>query len=370
MKRTIRLLLALTILGGCDDCGGEEEAEETAETEESAEPAAPPVAALEAPEVDMEKVYLGRRLYHDTILSGDGSVSCASCHTLDHGGAEDKATSVGIGSQIGPINSPTVLNAVFNFRQFWDGRAADLQEQAAGPVENPVEMGGSFTDVVEAVGEDEWYAERFASVYGGDEPITKDNITDAIAEYERYLVTPAPFDDFLRGDESALNEQEQRGWAAFQEVGCVSCHQGMNLGGTMYQKMGVVEDYFAMRGGELTEADMGRFNVTEDEADKHKFKVPTLRNITLTPPYFHDGSQTDLREVVRIMARVQLGKQLEDAQIDDIVAFLGSLEGELPEEARLPDDELPPERRGVSGEGLGHPEPGEEAEGVLEEEEN
>ncbi|MAQ15753.1 MAG: cytochrome B6 [Sandaracinus sp.] len=364
MKRFLLPFLLLALASGCDSCN-DTEGDEAAESTET-EPTPPPVEPIEAPEVNMDKVYLGRRLYHDPILSGDGTVSCATCHTLDHGGAEDRRTSNGIGDQVGPINSPTVLNAHFNFVQFWDGRAENLQEQAAGPIENPIEMGGAFGDVVGAVAGDEWYAERFASIYGEDDPVTKDNITDALAEYERYLITPAPFDDFLRGDESALNEQEQRGWAAFQEVGCISCHQGVNLGGTMFQKMGVVENYFEMRGGELTEADHGRFNVTEDEADRHKFKVPTLRNITLTPPYFHDGSQTDLREVVRIMARIQLGKQLEDGQVDDIVAFLGALEGELPAEARLPEDQAPPDRRATGGEGLEHPETGEEAEEVLE----
>lgn len=364
-RAATRLLLALAFAAGCDQCSEEEE---TAETERDESDAAPPVEPLVAPEVDMDKVRLGRRLYHDPILSGDGTVSCASCHTLDHGGAEDRATSEGIGQAIGPINSPTVLNAHFNFRQFWDGRAADLEEQAAGPVENPIEMGGSFVDVVPAIAADEWYAERFAAVYGEDDPVTKDNITNAIAEYERYLVTPGRWDEFLNGDESALTEQERRGWAAFQEVGCITCHQGVNVGGTMFQKMGIVESYFEMRGGELTEADMGRFNVTEDEADRHKFKVPTLRNVTLTPPYFHDGTQTDLSEVVRIMARIQLGKQLDDGQVADIVAFLGALEGELPEEARLPEGEAPPDRTGGADDEnvVEHPQTGEEAAGVLQ----
>jgi len=365
-SNAVRVLLVLALAAGCDQCNEEE----TAETEGEPEPAAaPPVEPLVAPEVDMAKVTLGRRLYHDPILSGDGTVSCATCHTLDHGGAEDRATSAGIGQAVGPINSPTVLNAHFNFAQFWDGRAADLEEQAAGPVENPIEMGGSFADVVPKIAADEWYAERFAAVYGEENPVTKENITNAIAEYERYLVTPAPFDDFLRGDESALNEQQTRGWEAFQEVGCTTCHQGVNLGGTMFMKMGLVRDYFEMRGGELTEADMGRFNVTENEDDRHKFKVPTLRNVTLTPPYFHDGTQTDLREVVRIMALVQLGKELESTQVDDIVAFLGALEGELPPEARLPESETPPDRTG-SADGqnvVEHPETGEAADEVLEE---
>jgi cytochrome c peroxidase len=359
----LRIVLALALTAGCSQCNEEAE-DETAETEAEQETEAeetpnlsPLVEPLQPPEVDMDKVYLGRRLYHDPILSGDGTVSCATCHSLEHGGAEDRVSSEGIGGAIGPINSPTVLNAHFNFRQFWDGRAADLQEQAAGPVENPIEMGGSFGDAVERIAEDDWYPDRFAAVYGGDDPITKENITDAIAEYERYLVTPAPWDDYLRGDVDALTDQQKRGWATFQEAGCIACHQGVNLGGTMYQKLGAVQDYFEQRGGEITEADLGRFNVTEDESDKHVFKVATLRNVTLTPPYFHDGSQTDLRETVRIMGRVQLGKELTDAQVDDIVAFLGALEGELPDEAQLPEDQTPPDRtasaEGATGETAG-----------------
>lgn len=337
-------LLVLVI--GCSDCN-EEETAETVETERTETPEAPveePIQALPAVQTNMDKVVLGRRLYFDPILSGDGTISCATCHSLDHGGAEPRAVSTGINSQSGPINSPTVLNAGFNFRQFWDGRAADLREQAEGPVENPLEMGTTFAEAIERIRGDEWYVERFGALYGGE--ITKQNITDAIAEYERSLVTPSPVDAYLNGDESALDEQQQRGYALFKEVGCSSCHMGVNVGGTMYQKMGVVEDYFALRGGELTEADQGRFNQTQSESDRHFFKVPTLRNVALTPPYFHDGSQQDLDEAVRIMGRVQLGRRLDDAQVADIVAFLRALTGELPAHARIPDDEMPPDRTG------------------------
>ena len=355
------ILCSLVCLVACD-CEGESTSSETPETPVER----PGIDPLPEVEVNMDKVYLGRRLFHDPVLSGDGSVSCATCHSLDHGGAEARATSEGIGGQVGPINSPTVLNAHFNFRQFWDGRAEDLAEQAAGPIENPLEMGGSFEDVPRNVAEDEWYATRFASIYGEDDPVTKEHIIDAIAEYERYLLTPSPFDRYARGDESALNEQQQRGYALFRETGCTTCHQGVNAGGTMYQKMGVVENYFELRGGELTDADMGRFNVTNDEAHRHFFKVPTLRNIALTPPYFHDGTQENLEDAVRIMARVQLGQTLEDAQIADIVAFLGSLTGELPEHARLPEADAIPERVRTGEPIVEHPETGEDGEEVLE----
>ncbi|NOY94555.1 MAG: cytochrome-c peroxidase [Deltaproteobacteria bacterium] len=297
----------------------------------------------------MAEVELGRRLYFDPILSGDGTVSCSSCHSLDHGGAEDRRTSTGIGGHIGPINAPSVLNAGFNFRQFWDGRAEDLQDQAGGPVENPGEMGATFGQVIPRIQADEWYAARFAQVFPGGDPVTKEHITHAIAEYERSLVTPSPVDRYLGGDASALNEQQRRGYALFKSTGCAGCHSGVNVGGGSYQKMGLVEDYFALRGGEQTDADLGRFNVTHDEADRHKFKVPTLRNVAESGPYFHDGSQAQLADAVRIMARVQLGKTLSDTEVTDLVAFLGALTGELPAHARLPADQAPPSRATPSG---------------------
>jgi cytochrome c peroxidase len=297
--------------------------------------APPPIEPISVPtDLNMAKVTLGRRLFHDTRLSGDGTISCATCHSLDTGGAEHRATSQGIRGQIGPINAPTVLNAGLNFVQFWDGRAANLQEQAAGPVANPQEMGAEWETVVATLRASESDAAEFGAIY--PDGVTQANITDAIAEYERSLVTPSRFDAFLRGDTSQLNEQEQRGWATFQEVGCISCHRGPNIGGGSYQRMGLVRNYFELRGTPLTEADNGRFNVTHNEADRHFFKVPTLRNIELTAPYFHDGSQAELAGAVRIMGSVQLGRDLTDAQVNDIVAFLRTLTGTLPEHARMP----------------------------------
>lgn len=296
--------------------------------------AAPAIEPLPTPEVAMNKVLLGRRLFHDTRLSGDGTLSCSTCHSLDMGGAEHRPTSQGINGQIGPINSPTVLNSGLNFVQFWDGRAADLEAQAAGPVANPIEMGASWDTVVATIAANETDRTEFAAIY--PDGVTQANITDAIAEYERSLVTPSRFDAFLRGDQSAITAEEQRGWATFQEVGCTACHRGPNAGGTMYQRMGLVRNYFELRGTPLTEADNGRFNVTHDEADRHRFKVPSLRNVELTAPYFHDGSQAELAGAVRIMGQVQLNRDLTDAQVNDIVAFLRSLTGTLPEHARMP----------------------------------
>jgi len=251
---------------------------------------------------------------------------------LDHGGAEPRKTSTGIRGQVGPINSPTVLNSGYNFVQFWDGRAKDLQEQAAGPVENPIEMGAKWENVVERLKKNEEYTAAFAKLY--EDGVTKDNATDAIAEYEKSLITPSRFDKFLLGEEGAITDAEKKGYATFKEAGCTACHTGIIAGGTMFQKMGLVNDYFKDRGTPVTEADLGRFNVTKKEADKHFFKVPTLRNVELTSPYLHDGSRATLEETVQVMGKYQLGKDLSDAQINSIVTFLKSLTGELPAHAR------------------------------------
>ncbi|MCA9582099.1 MAG: c-type cytochrome, partial [Myxococcales bacterium] len=305
-------------------------------TEQAAAPKAKePIEPLPAKvEVDMDKVLLGRALFHDNLLSGDDSLSCATCHSLDHGGAEPRKSSQGIRGQSGPINSPTVLNSAYNFVQFWDGRAKTLEEQAEGPVENPLEMGATWDEVVKKVAAQEDYKAKFDKLYDGK--IDKGTITHAIAEYERSLVTPSRFDRFLRGDASAITEAEKAGYTKFKETGCPTCHTGVLAGGTSFQKMGLVKDYFKERGGELTEADQGRFNVTKNEADRHHFKVPTLRNVELTPPYFHDGSHETLEAAVKTMARVQLGRELSDADAASIAAFLRSLTGELPAHAKVP----------------------------------
>jgi len=276
--------------------------------------------------VNETKAELGKKLYFDPILSKDGKVSCASCHQLHKGGTDQLKTSEGIGKQLGPINSPSVFNSAHNFVQFWDGRAADLAEQAQGPVANPKEMGESWDNVVKKLGAVDEYVKLFAQVYG-DKGITKENAADAIAEFEKTLTTPnSRFDKFLNGDKTALTAQEQKGWMLFQDKGCITCHSGTYLGGTSFQMLN--EDYFTDRGGELTEADMGRYNVTKDEADKHSFKVPSLRTVAVTPPYFHDGSVKTLDEAVSKMAKYQLGEELKPEEVSAITAFLKSLVGE------------------------------------------
>ena len=343
-------LPALVGCGSCEDDGSTESAEGTAEPAEPAEPALEPLLALpESVEFDEAKMVLGRALYFDTRLSGDNTISCATCHELGHGGAEPRAVSTGIGGAQGPINSPTVLNARYNLAQFWDGRAVDLQAQASGPVANPGEMGSTWEQVLEELKAVPGYAEQFGALY--DDGITEANVTDAIAEYEGTLITPSPFDAYLRGDESAISETQRRGHETFKEVGCTACHTGINIGGSMYQKMGLVRDWFGSLDREITEADAGRFNHTGEESDRHFFKVPTLRNVANSAPYFHDGSEEDLAGAVRTMGTYQLGVELSDAQVGDIVAFLESLTGELPAHAALPEGGIPEGPEGEAAEG-------------------
>jgi len=278
-------------------------------------------------ELDAAKVALGNRLYHDVRLSGDDTISCASCHALDKGGTDQARFSTGIGGQVGDINSPTSLNSGFNFVQFWDGRAATLEEQADGPVNNPIEMGANWPQVLGKLTQDAAFMQEFLAVY--PQGPSKETITEAIATFERSLITPdSPLDKYLTGDEKALSPEALRGYALFKDHHCATCHVGETLGGQSYEYMGLFEDYFAARGN-VQKADFGRFNVTQNEADRHKFKVPTLRNIELTFPYFHDGSTSDLKEAVRTMAQYNAGATLSSADIDAVVAFLKSLTGTL-----------------------------------------
>lgn len=282
------------------------------------------ISPLKTIEVNEDKAELGEKLFHDPMLSADGKVSCSSCHGLDKGGDDDAKTSTGIVGQLGPINSPTVFNAAHNFSQFWDGRAATLENQALGPVENPLEMGDTWENVVKKVSADEDYKKAFDALYGGK--VTKENIAHAIAEFERTLITPdSRFDQFLAGNKNILTKREKDGWELFKEVGCASCHNGSLLGGNSYQYLS--EEYFEDRGGEITEADLGRYNVTKDEGDKHSFKVPTLRNIALTAPYFHDGEVKTLEDAVKKMAKYQLGEELSSSKAKAITAYLKTLTG-------------------------------------------
>ncbi|MFH1811139.1 MAG: cytochrome c peroxidase [Pseudomonadota bacterium] len=277
--------------------------------------------------VDATKAALGDRLYHDKRLSGDETVSCASCHDLAKGGTDQLATSTGIREQKGPINAPTVFNAGFQVLQFWDGRAKDLQEQAAGPVENPLEMGATWDEVIAKLGQDEALVTEFTAAY--PDGLSKANVTHAIAEFEKTLVTPnSKFDKYLRGDQAALDDAEKKGHQVFADRGCTNCHVGSLLGGASFELMGLWKDYFKVRGN-VNDADNGRFSVTKKDSDLHRFKVPTLRNVALTQPYFHDGSKATLEEAVRDMGTYQLEQPLRDDEVTALVAFLKAQTGEL-----------------------------------------
>lgn len=272
---------------------------------------------------DEAKALLGKKLFFDTRLSKDDTISCAHCHDLENGGDDGLSVSFGIEGRKGKLNSPTVLNSRYNFVQFWDGRASTLQDQAQFPVQNPDEMGNIFENIIPKLRKDEYYFNTFRSLYQGD--ITKENITDAIAEFEKALVTPSRFDDFLRGDEKALTFQEKEGYELFKRYGCISCHNGINLGSNLYQKVGLLIPY------QSDNPDLGLYNLTKNEKDKYYFKVPTLRNIELTAPYFHGGEIKTLKEAVYIMAKHQLGLDLKDKEIEKIESFLKSLTGKRPE---------------------------------------
>ena len=272
-----------------------------------------------------KKVELGKMLFFEPRLSKSGFISCNSCHNLSLGGVDALPTSIGHNWQQGPINSPTVLNAEYGLAQFWDGSAKDLQEQAGGPIANPGEMGYTHELAVSTVKSMPAYQLRFEAIYGKD-AVSIDNITDAIAEFEKTLVTPnSPFDLYLKGDMSAISAEAKSGYQLFKDKGCTSCHNGPAVGGTMYMKMGLVKPFHTTNPAE------GRIAVTGKEADKFVFKVPTLRNIELTYPYFHDGATWTLEEAVNTMAEIQLGQELTAAETKEMVAFLKSLTGEQPQ---------------------------------------
>lgn len=279
--------------------------------------------------VDGAKASLGRMLFHETRLSKDNSVSCASCHELSSGGDDGQRVSVGIDDTPGLVNSPTVFNAGYNFKQFWDGRAETLSDQIDGPVQSSIEMGSLWPEVVAKLFQDEIYPKLFGELYS--DGINRANVKDALAEFIRSLTTPnSRFDRWLNGEPDAITPLEKRGYTLFKFYGCVSCHQGANVGGNMFQVFGVINDFFKRRGN-ITEADMGRYNITGNEADMHAFKVPSLRMAAYTAPYLHDGSAATLRDAVDAMFEFQLGREAPDEDKNAIVAFLKTLPGESEE---------------------------------------
>ncbi len=287
-----------------------------------------------------EKVALGKILYHDPRLSSTGTVACASCHNTSLGGEDNRPNSMGVNGQTGGRSAPTVWNAAFNKVQFWDGRAASLEAQAAGPVTNPIEMGmKSWDDVVARLKTIPGYQKAFETAFGDKNSISKDNATKAIAAYERTLITPnSPYDKYVNGEKTALNAQQIRGLEKAVELGCTGCHSGPAFNGSgVFQKFPVIANGYFDAQYHFTK-DKGLAEVTGKESDKHLWKVPTLRNIALTAPYFHNGSVKTLDNAVKLMAKLQLGIDLSASETDDIVAFLNALTGEFPEQTmpRLP----------------------------------
>ncbi|CAH0529289.1 cytochrome-c peroxidase [Vibrio hippocampi] len=293
-----------------------------------------PVKIIEqASNINEVQAELGKMLFFDPRLSSSNYISCNSCHNLATGGVDNLKSSVGHKWVLGPINSPTVLNSELNFVQFWDGRAKDLQEQAAGPIENPKEMAFTHNLAVDTISTIPQYRAKFKQAYGS-ETITMTELTHAIAEFEKTLRTPnSRFDQWLMGDDSAITSTELAGYNTFKAKGCTACHNGSLLGGNMYQKMGIVKKYIT------DNEEVGRYAVTKNESDKFVFKVPTLRNIELTYPYFHDGAEWDLTQAVITMSDIQLGLPITQEEAESITAFLKTLTGEIPQ-VTLP--HLPP----------------------------
>ena len=271
------------------------------------------------------KVELGKKLWFEPRLSMSGIISCNTCHNLSRGGTDNLKTSIGHGWKAGPVNSPTVLNSSLAIAQFWDGRAANLQEQAGGPIQADVEMNMPHTLALDVLQSIPGYVAEFKGVFG-KEQIDMDMVTSAIAAFEETLVTPnSRFDKWLKGDDKALDAKELAGYTLFKESGCVACHNGPAAGGTSFQRMGLVEPY------QSTSPAEGRSAVTGVDADRFNFKVPTLRNVEMTYPYFHDGEAATLEQAVDIMGRLQLGRTYNDDEIGKIVAFLKTMTGDQPQ---------------------------------------
>jgi cytochrome c peroxidase len=278
--------------------------------------------------LDPQQVALGKQLFHDPRLSHNNRISCASCHDLTKAGTDQLPRSIGILGKLNERNSPTVFNSAFNFRQGWDGQTLTLEDQMNGPITGMSEMGSSWDEIVPKLKRDPQYVRQFRQLY--KEGIQAQTIQQAIATYERSLTTPnSRFDQFLKGDQAALTQSEIKGYEQFKSYGCVACHQGTNVGGNMFQSLGVMADYFIGEGKTATKADLGRFNLTGELRDRYVFKVPSLRNVAQTAPYFHDGHVKTLPEAVQLMAKYQLGRSIDAEDIDLIVQFLQTLSAEV-----------------------------------------
>lgn len=315
------LFLVLVVLLAC---AGSVRAEDPLRASVNGLSALPPPDPADMRPEAMRKVRLGARLFRDTVLSGDGTIACVTCHDVRTNGADAGPVSTGIGGSLGRRNAPSVFNAALETSLFWDGRAETLEQQAAMVIQNPEEMGGSWPQIVQALSADSGYRTAFAALY--PQGIAADSVTDAIAAYERWLVPRnSRFDQWMEGRDDALDDEERTGLRLFVVYGCAACHQGAGLGGNLFQKIGLV------RPSPLNlarNADSGRYAVTGRPQDMFVFRVPSLRNVAMTPPYLHNGSAPDLDQVVRLMARHQLGRELDNAEAAALVAFLRTLTGE------------------------------------------
>lgn len=291
-----------------------------------------PIPTLDPGAAGSVEVALGEKLFHSPKLSKGNQISCASCHNLTEGGDDGRAASVGVDGKVGTINAPTVFNSSLNLYQFWDGRAFSLEDQVEGPIHNSLEMDSSWDEAIDKLAADDEFQTLFNRAYS--DGINAKNIAKAIATFERQLLTPnSSFDLYLKGEETALSDSAVQGYQLFKSLGCVSCHQGVNLGGNLFQYFGVVNDYFEGREN-VQSSDYGRFNVTHRESDRFKFRVPSLRNVALTAPYFHDGSAATLKKAIEVMALYQLGRNLSDGQLHKLEEFLISLNGDIPRIAK------------------------------------
>ncbi|MCY7285546.1 MAG: cytochrome-c peroxidase [Cyanobacteria bacterium CAN_BIN43] len=291
------------------------------------EPIPPPLI------LDQQKVALGKQLFHEPRLSHNNRLSCASCHSLNQAGIDRLPRSIGLQGTPSSFNAPTILNSGLNFSQFWDGRSATLEDQIEDLITKPNVLGTSWEEIIKKLNQEPQYVSAFRLYPEG---IQAETIKDAIATFERSLTTPnSAFDRFLKGETAALTSSEKAGYERFKSYGCIACHQGVNIGGNMFQSLGVMADYFKGEGKTPTKADLGRFNVTGDPRDRHVFKVPSLRNVALTAPYFHDGHLKTLPEVVNIMAKYQLGRPIPPEDVALIVQFLQTLTGEVPPRGKV-----------------------------------
>lgn len=321
-RKTALLLSALTLLISSNHtalAGNQDSADQLSYRQEAITPI-PQVI-----EFNQVKASLGESLFYDTRLSANNSISCATCHQLDSGGDDNVALGVSLSSEQQAVNTPTVFNAQFNFKQNWDGSAKTLDKQIDNAIENHLEFSNKWEIVVSRLQDDAKLKNSFKQIYKNG--ITKDNIINSIVEFEKTLFTPnSRFDRYLR-NEIDLTHDEKKGYALFKNMGCISCHQGVNVGGNVFQKFGVFYNYLAEQ-GDIKKSDYGRYNITQRQQDKFVFKVPSLRNISVTSPYLHNGSAATLEDAIRIMGSTQLGRKLDDTNVSLIKIFLDTLTGE------------------------------------------